>query len=188
MTGSLLGKEALSLGPAQLFWDSDTLGANIDLGCVDATVLRWQIQKTGLVCAQAGSEPDDMAVTGTICEVEMGMAEATVERIKETIQGISTLEVGGATKRIFGASVVGQRDRAIAKQMTLIELIDGVLSTNPLEIFDFFVTAPTANAEWTFDAATQRFVAHLFKVYQSKDPLKVDINGAPLYFASRLVP
>jgi len=185
MTDSILGKSTFSFGPANFYFDTATGGANIFLGFFDSLILRWGVQKIPLVSAQTGSEPDDMAVSGHLAEIELGLAQATLERLEQTVQGFVIERVATVPKRFFGSSVIGQRDSAIRKQATLFEIVDGVESTFALDIIDFLLVAPTATAEWTFDAATQRFVKTAFKAYRREDVL--DPNGAPVYFRSRLL-
>ena len=186
MTNSVLGKDTFSFGPANFFVDTNSGGADIFLGFFDSLILRWGVQKIPLVSAQTGSEPDDMAVSGHLAELELGLAQATIERLEQTVQGFVVERVVGVPKRFFGSSVIGQRDSSIRQQATLFEIENGVQTVDPLGIIDFFFVAPTATAEWVFDASSQRFIKASFKVYRREDIL--DPNGAPVYFRSRLVP
>lgn len=186
MTDSILGGGTFSFGPSNLYFDTDSAGADIFLGFFDSLIFRWGVQKIPLVSAQTGSEPDDMAVSGHLAELELGLAQATLERLEQTVQGFVLERVVTVPKRFHGSSVIGQRDSSIRKQATLFNIVNGVESIAPLDIIDFWFLAPTATAEWTFDAATQRFVKVAFKAYRRDD--KLDPNGAPTYFRSRLVP
>lgn len=184
-TASLWGKPELSFGPAQIFWDSASGGINMDMGGVDSLVVTKSITKIGLREAQAGDRDADRAVSAQQYDIVFGMSRATIERNEQVVQGFEVeKDSGGNPTRIYGVDLVGQRDSSIAKQLTVHEIVDGVLSTNPLEIIDFPVTAPNIESnELTFDAATQRFYTVAFLVY--KHPTLQSPNGRPIYWQSR---
>ncbi len=183
----LFGKTELSFGPAQVFWDSATGGLDVDLGGVDSVTVTKSVTKIELREAQAGDRPADKAISAMTYEITLGMSRATIFRLENVVQGFEVQrDTANNPVRFFGVDLVGQRDSSIAKQLTVHEIVDGQLSSNPLEITDFLKVAPsTESTELVYDAATQRYYAVAFLAYKSETI--VSPNGEPVYYRSRLV-
>jgi hypothetical protein len=112
------------------------------------------------------------------------MALATIDRLEKTMQGFTVdRDTAGIPQRLFLASVIGQRDSSIQKQVTVKEIIDGleaVASTQPFHIWHFPLCAPMQDSvSLLYDATSQRYVKTLFQTY--KDPTLLDHAGRPLY-------
>lgn len=170
----------LDLGPCNLRFDTASGGEDLDLGGVDQVTFRFGVEKTDLVTAQGGTDAQDRVVTASMCEIECGLAEATLERMKAVIQGFEVNEVGGSIVGFSFGPSIGQRDSSILKEMTLTRVIDGVESTDPLDQIRVFQVAPVSSSELTYDAATQRYVGTMFKAYRSSTQLSP--TGRKLFF------
>ncbi len=185
-TRTLLGGPQLALGPCSIFWDSATGGADSDLGGFESLILRYSNEKTDLIEAQGGTGAQDKVVTAVVCQIELGLSRATAERLADVVQGIKIeKDSAGNVIRLTAASLIGQRDSDIWKQLTVYDWVSGKQSTDPLDIFDFWLGAPMGNLELTFDAATQRFAGTLFECYKS--PNHLDADGLETFFKSREV-
>lgn len=183
---SLFGNQNFAFGPAQVFWDTAPGGLNLDLGGTDAITLTLETAKLELKESQAGDRAADKAIISQIPMLTMGLARATVERLAEILQGFHIeKDISNNPKRLWGPDLTGQKDSTIRKQLTLVEIVDGVPAFNdPFRVIDFFETAPsTESGEWVFDAATQRYLNVSFLVYKS--PTMVDDLGRPVYWASK---
>jgi hypothetical protein len=183
MANSFLGGP-LDLGPCNLYWDCASGSAygtdGLNLGGVDQVTFRFGVEKTDLVTAQNGTDPADRVVTATMCEIECGLAEATLERLAAIFQGFETVSSGGTiVGATFGASI-GERDSSIVKEMRLVRIIDGAESTEPLDEVRVFKVAPASNAELVYDAASQRFIGTLFKAYRQSTITSP--TGKPTFF------
>ncbi len=181
---SLFGKAELSFGPCNLYWDTASGGVDLNLGGVDQLTVTKSVTKLELREAQAGDRPADRAVTAQIYQISCGLSRATVERLEQVVQGFEVQRDSNTDiVRLYLSDVVGQRDSSIWKQMTLKEIVDGLESTNPFEIWDFWRAAPMSdNVELVFDASSQRYYGILFECYRS--PLHLDHNGRETYAAS----
>lgn len=178
-TNSFLGGPT-DLGPCNGYWDTASGGQNLGLGGFDQLVFRFGNEKTDLVTAQGGTDAVDRVVTASMCEIECGLAEATLERLSAVIQGFEVNEVGGSIIGFSFGPPIGQRDSSIWKEMTLVRVIDGVESTDPLETIRIFKCAPVSSAELTYDSTTQRYVGTMFKAYRSETQLSP--TGRKLFF------
>lgn len=171
----------LDLGPCNAYWDTATGGANISLGGLNNLVFRFGGEVTDLVTAQTGTRRADAVFTSGFCEVEFGLAEASLERMAELIPGFEINE--NSANEIIGFSfgpAIGLRHSSMLKQMTLIRVFDEVESTDPLDELVIFKIAVTPNIEVTYDSATQRFVGLMGEAY--RDRTQLSPTGRPLMF------
>lgn len=186
-TQHAFGSSLLEFGPCNLYWDTETGGANLDLGGFDAVKVTMGVKKIELKEAQAGDRAADRAVSSQTVQISCGLSRATAERLSEIFQGFHTEEnTAGEITRIWLSDRMAQRDSDILKQLTLKVIRDGVESIDPLDIIDFWKVAPmTESVELTYDAASQRYFGVVFECY--KDETQVDDEGVATYFASREV-
>ena len=182
----LFGRDTLDFGPCNLYYDTAMGGENLFMGCFDSLVFRNVVDKLDLMCAQEGSSPADRAVTGQTVQVEVGLAQATADRSAAAVQNLQVEKDSlGVVTQIYGSSVIGQRDSTIAKQYTIYNIIDGAETTDPLEIVNIWKMAPTGSAEWTFDAATQRFTSIQYQAYI--DNTQTDSLGRGTYWGTNVL-
>ena len=179
MANSFLGGP-LDLGPCNIYYDTASGGENLNLGGVDQVTLRFGVEKTDLTTAQTGTDAADKVVTSSFCEIECGLAEATLERLAATVQGFEVNTVGASIVGYSFGPAIGERDSSILKQLTLIRVLDGIESTDPLDELVVFSAAANANAELTYDAASQRYIGTMFKAYRS--PTLTSVTGRPVFF------
>ena len=184
-TQSAFGSQNFAFGPGKLYWDTATGGDDVDLGGTDQIKITMSTKKIELKESQAGDRPADRAVSAQVVQIACGLSRATLERLEQVVQGFH-VEKNTALEpiRIWGADVMAQRDSDVVKQLTFIAIRDGVESTDPFDIIDFWKVAPmTESAELVFDASTQRYYGVVFECY--KDETKVDDTGRATYWASR---
>lgn len=142
--------------------------------------------KVELTSSQEGAGRDDAAISYQMAMLETALLEPNQEVLEAALQGIyNERDSSDRIKRVWWSDRLGQRDRAIAFQSTLVEVVDGAQAWDqPLRIVDFFVTAPdTEGAAFEFGTEAQREVAVSFYAYKSrtvKDPL-----GRAAFFATR---
>lgn len=184
-TDSLFGKATLSFGPANFYWDTESGGVNLFLGPVDSMSIKLMTNKLDLKSAQGGDQPTDRAVISQQFQMTLGMGAATVERLEQIQQGfVVERDTNNVIKRLHLSNIIGQRDSSIWKQITIKEIVDGIESDDPFDIWDFWQVAPMNDSvELAFDAASQRFYATAFQTYKS--PFHLDQNGRETYGASR---
>jgi hypothetical protein len=184
-TKSAFGSDQFAYGPGKLYWDTETGGANVDLGGTDSITISMAVSKIELKESQAGDRPADRAVSSQVYQVKCGLSRATLERLEEVVQGFHLeKDSAGAPIRVWGSDMLAQRDSSIWKQLTFKAIVDGVESSDPFDIIDFWRAAPmTESSELVFDASSQRFFGIVFECY--KDPTKVDDEGRATYWASR---
>lgn len=177
----LLGNENLDLGPCNAYWDTATGGADIDLGGFDSLVWRFGHEKTDLTYAQYGTGPANRVVTASTCEIELGMAMATPERLAAVLQGADLVtDTAGEPIGFSFAGAIGERDDQIWKQMKIVKVEGSVESTDPMDEATVFRAAPTGSIEFTYDAASQRFARITFTCY--RDPDQLDSQNRPQFF------
>lgn len=190
MSDSILGNETYAFGPGNLYWDTAVGGDNVFLGECDSAVINAQMTKLDLKTAQKGDRAADKAVSSQNTMVTYGMAQATIERLALVLQGFTIqydIATGLIPLRFFMSDVIGQRDSAVAKQMTFIEIVDGQESADEFRIMDIWKASPLIeSSELTFDATTQRYFPLQFEAYLGDDPVEhVDPSGKYTYWASR---
>lgn len=177
----LLGHPNADVGPANAYWDVGTGGTNLFLGGFDSLVWRISEETTDLVFSQYGTSPADKAVTGTSVEIELGLAQATPERLAEVMSGFTvSYDTNGNPVGYMFASTVGQRHSDIWKQMRLTRVVGQVESSHPMDTAIVWRAAPTVNLELTYDASSQRFARFTFTCYM--DPDHLDDKGRPTFF------
>lgn len=184
MTNSILGRSNYAFGPCNVYWDTASGGDNLNLGTTDQVTVTIGMTKIELRDAQHGDRPADRAVSSQTCQISMGLAQATLERIAEVVQGI-TLEKNTANEvtKFYLSDKISERDSAIAKQLTIVDIVAGVESTDPLDTINFWKVAPFSESiELVFDATGQRYLQVVFECYKSDDNL--DENGNSTYFGS----
>lgn len=147
----------------------------INLGGTDSTNLKLAIKKKGLTESQYGEGDADAVVTGGECSVEVGLSRFTLERGEATFQGLKTKKDANGAYTGFGVGVLlGETDSQIWDQLTLVRILGGVESSNPLDTIHIPKAAPKGEADWKYDAATQRYTKTMFMGYRSKDHVTED--------------
>lgn len=186
-TQSVFGSQNFAFGPGKLYWDTATGGEDVNLGGTDQIKIMMSVKKIELKESQAGDRPADRAVSAQVYQISCGLSRATLERLEQVVQGLYVeKDTAGEPIRIWGSDVMAQRDSDILKQLTFIAIRDGIESTDPFDIIDFWKAAPmTESTELVFDASTQRYYGVMFECY--KDETKLDDTGRATYFASREV-
>ena len=152
------------------------------LGKFDKLVLKYGVKKTDLVTAQDGDNPANKANSGYMCDVEFGAAQNTLARLEHTIPSfkLSRDLVTGLIKGFgFGSAVGCDTDLDIAGQLKLIRMKCGAESTDALDTITVLKSAPTVEAELTYDAKTQRFQKNMFTGYVDNATL---LDGVPMIF------
>lgn len=184
---SVFGSDRFAFGPGKLYWDTATGGKNVNLGGTDSIKITMQVKKIELKESQAGDRPADRAVSAQIYQIACGLSRATIERLEQIVQGLHVeKDASSHPVRIWGSDVMAQRDSSLVKQLTFVEIVDGIESIDPFRTIDFWKVAPmTESTELVFDASTQRYYGVVFECY--KDESKLDDNGRATYFASREV-
>jgi hypothetical protein len=182
---AIASNTSLTLQNNTLAADANTFRTTnaIWLGNTDATTLRFSTLKAELKDSQYGDSPADQAVTGATCEIEAGLAMASLERIEAVTQGFENVRdnLGDIIGFGFGVSL-GESDLEIADQLTLVRIVKGVETSNNLDIIHFPLAVPKIEAEATYDASTQRFYKTMFTAYRSPDHKSP--SGRELFFYS----
>ncbi len=181
MTNSFLGGP-LDSGPCNATLGTASGETEISLGEFENVSLKYGSEKTDLFTAQGGTAPQDAVISGSFCDVEISMAQGTLERLAATVQGFETNESGGSIVGFSFGPSIGERDLSIAQQLTLVRVVDSIESTDPLDTIDIWKLAFNANIEMTYDAATQRFIALAGRAYRSS--VHLSPSGRPTFFGS----
>lgn len=180
---SILGDASkLSLGPANMYWDVLSGGTSLYLGEMDALELDFGVVKAPLVTAQGGTEPQDQVVTGSMCTLKFGMAQASLDRLAQMIQGFTVRTSGTAVTGFSFADSIGQRDSNIVKCVKIILIRDGIESTSQNDHIYVWRVAPAASAKSAYDAKNQRFIPVEMRAY--KDSTRLNSLGAPTFFGN----
>lgn len=161
--------------------DSMTKVSLLSLGGTDATTLKFGINKTELKESQKGDSPADMAVTGYMCEVEMGLTRPSLSRMDRILQGFSTFRNVG-TGDIDGAGFgfpIGETDLEIVAPLHLVRIVKGAESTDPKDHLTILRAAPMVDAEDVKDATTQLIFKTMFRGYIDET---TELGGVPLLF------
>lgn len=182
-TASLIGRETFDLGPCSVAVDTASGGANLDLGDSESVTVSIETEKAEMKGAKYGTAPANRTVTGQKVMIKMIMAQATLERLAQTLQGfrLNTNTAGTILGFSYG-SAIGEDDLSIAKQMTLTRWKEGADSSDTFDAIDFWLAAASGTAELLYDASTQRNVALEFMCYLSENHL--DSEGKPTFFGS----
>lgn len=147
----------------------------INLGGTDATTLKIALKKKGLTESQYGEGDADAVVTGGECSIEVGLSRLSLERGEATFQGLKTKKDVNGNYTGFGIGVpLGEADSSIWDQLTLVRIIGGVESSNPLDTIHLPRVAPKTDGEWKFDAASQRYAKTMFTAYRSSEHVTED--------------
>jgi len=193
---STIGERTYGFGPGVLYWNtsegfipagySGANGTGLFLG--NTGPIQWTESTTEieLMSIQTGATPDDVGITGHTTQLQTTLREARTAVLDAVHRGISVeYDSGDSAERIYGSNRIGQRGRSIAKQLTYVEIIDGVEAWNdPFRVFDFFVAVPRlSESVLQSDAETQREIAVNFHCFESKT--LVDADNRPVRWASR---
>lgn len=153
-------------------------GSDVLLGGTQGLTLRFQEEKSPITYDQYGTSPANQVTTGETCEVEGSLVQTTLTRIEQVLAGATAHSSGSEGFTL--ASTVGQDDLSQAVKLKMALTIGEVASTDPDEILIIPLATPQARAEWVFDAATQRVLNVMFKVYKSPNYVRTT-DGAKLW-------
>lgn len=138
------------------------------IGGTDATTVKFSVKKAELKKSQYGESAANRVVTGAECSIEVGMVESSLQRLEETLQGLTTKKDGSGNYTGYGLGMaLGESDSDIKYQITLVRIKGGVESSDPLDTIHFPECAPQTDAEWKYDASSQLSVKTMFNVYRS---------------------
>lgn len=171
---------ALTIDAATLLLNASAIRkfTAINLGGVDSVSIKASTKKVGLQEAQYGESDADAVVTGGDCSVEFSITRSSLDRLQRIMQGFVTHKTAG-TYDGYGIGVaLGENDSDIVQQLTLVRIVGGVESTNPLDTLHFPKSAPKTEAEWKYDAKTQRLTKSMFTAYRSADHV---LDGKELF-------
>lgn len=150
----------------------------VNLGGVDAVTIKISTKKVGLQEAQYGESDADAVVTGADASVELAITRSAIDRLKKIMQGFVTHSAAGVYDG-YGIGVsLGENDSDIVQQLTVVRIVGGIESSNPLDILHFPKSAPKTEAEWKYDAKTQRLTKAMFAIYRSPDHV---LDGKELF-------
>lgn len=135
---------------------------------------------------QTGTEMDDAAVGGQKVEISTVLKEGGLDRIEQSIDGISVERNSAGEPIRWGyVNVIGKTKRANAFQLTFVEIQSGLEQwTNPFLVLDFFETVSmSAETVITVNAESFREAAVVYRALPSTT-IK-DADGRQAYFLSR---
>jgi hypothetical protein len=152
----------------------------IFLGGVDAVTIKESVKKADLKYSQYGDSAADKAVTGGEVTIEMGLAQASLERQEATKQGfeIQRDDEGLITGFGFGVAI-GELDSEVEDQLTCVRIVGDVESTDPFDTIHFPRSVPMVDAESKYDSSSQRYMKTMFTCYRSEDH---KLNGKSLFY------
>ena len=183
-TDNFFGDKHGSLGPCNVYLDPD--GINLFLGATKDTKLPITQSLSDIMGDQYGTSPINKVFTGEELMLETELVRGTAERLSEVWQGFNMKkDSSGAITSIYYSSVVGLSQRQIAKPIRLVKVVGLAEATEGGALANSIVLlacAPHAEAEFPYDAATQRTVPIKFKVYPSD--VYTDDKGSPIYWYS----
>ena len=196
-TNSILGRESLDLGPANVYvkkrfdnsierdWESDS--DYVFLGKSEMTMIRVITTKTDLVASQDGTRPSDKVVTAQQVQVQVNMGQPTLERLQDIQQGMRyELDTSGDIEQFKIVDVLGERDSDANVELwvKVVKINAGVESTDELDTIYCKAAPATDQVELTYDAATQRFYAVTMEAYKNESgsyAVSFVENGATKY-------
>lgn len=154
---------SLDLGPCSVSFG--TAGAETDLGKTHGGVtVRISDDSIDLKSDQSGSSPEDTVITGTTVEVELSLAEITMERLA-TALGQTAF---GSETGVPGENKVGYSMLDNAKSLLLKKYVNGRESTNPADQIRFPAACPMSDIELNYDAENQRVLKVKFKCFKTE--------------------
>jgi len=193
ITASILGKESLELGPANIYvkplivssvaTDWADVSDWIYLGETESSTLRLITSKTDLNSSQKGTRPADKVVTGQQAQIETNLGQAYLERLEEIQQGLYLKKTGETVEQWQFTKRLGEQDSDVLFWVKMVKINAGIESTNLLDIAYMKAAPMTEQAELTFDAATQRFYGLLLEAYENDTGAYAvsDDSGRPAY-------
>lgn len=171
---------ALTIDAATLLLNASAIRkfTAINLGGVDGVTIKSTTKKVGLQEAQYGESDADAVVTGGECSIELSITRSSLDRLAAIMQGFETHKTAGVYDGYGLGVALGENDSDILKQLSVVKIVGGVESTNPMDTFHFPKVAPKTEAEWKYDAKTQRLTKSMFTAYRSADHV---LNGKELF-------
>lgn len=145
------------LGPCQAYFKGVDLGKNTNV------VVRMTDETAPVRTAQDGTASVDDVITGRMFEVEINLTRTTLAQLESILPGV---EVVGDV--LTFSNPVGVALSSIAGHLSLKRIIEGIPSTDATHHLVFFNAAPRSQAEWAFDAATQRVTKAIFRCYPAE--------------------
>ena len=147
----------LRLAPASAYWD------DVHLGYVSfrtPITIEDDSKEVELMAGQEGDSPVDSVLTGHRCTVTVPLAEVTAEKLAIAIPNAV---IAGSTVTIKNRA--GQRQRALAKELRIVLIIEGDESTDPGDIFVFPEASPKAGVITQSFGQEQQELAVKFTVW-----------------------
>jgi len=139
----------------------------ISLGDTSDISLKFKLNKTDLKAIQKGDNPIDRVVIGYEMTLETELTSPAISRIAYVLSGIDA-EIDPTTgqyKNLLTYLPLGSKDSDNAKRLYLVRIRDGVESSDPLDTFTIFKACAEVDAEFKFDASSQRMFKVTFYCY-----------------------
>lgn len=146
---------------------------NVDLGkTMDEATLEFIEDIKDIFFAQDGTQPADKVPTGQAYQLTCKLAQQTWARLKELMRGVTVV----GHNALLGTDLYRSGKDNFAKALTVARVdSDGVASTVPEFIMNFYLAFPMVTAFSTFGPDTQRTVDVTF--YMFRDPLHGNYFG-----------
>jgi hypothetical protein len=154
----------------------------LEIFALSAT-LKTEVKKVDLMEMQSGDVPANKGVTGTLVTLEMEITRAYLELLEQMIQGFKVnYDTTGSVLGYSQGDALGELDSSILHQVRMTAIEGQGPSTDPNDTIEIWKVASSANAEWKFDAASQRVYKAVCQCY--KDTTRLDGSGRPTFFQS----
>lgn len=197
ITGSIFGKNKGSIGPANLYiklvsdgaWDDNT--GWVSLGKTESSTLRDIVSKAEIRFSQDGDRPADRVIIAQQVQIETALGKPYLERLENIKRGLYLKKnTAGAITQAMLTDRLGERDSDNLVWVKMVEIVDGIESTDPLDTIYIKSAANMDTTELQFDVSTQRYHGLLFDSYKNDDTVVgvFDSSNRPAYCWTAEVP
>lgn len=159
MSVAAISVSNMDIGPCQVFFDGDDLGATLS-----NVVINFKYMKTKLSADQTGSETYlDEAISGIDVTVETEIAEVRDKTKLSKIFPNATFITSGSQKALQFNDKVATRQLQFAKNLKLHPLVESDSS----EDYDwiFYKAVPTEESTYTFGPTEQQRLKVVWRIY-----------------------
>jgi hypothetical protein len=152
---------ALELGPVGVFYG--VTDSEVDMGkTMGGVTVRIVDDSIDLKSDQYGSGAENTVITGTTVEVELSLAEVTLENIGVALGHPAG---GGTPDFVAGENKTGNMLLATAGSLILKKYALGSSTSNEIDWIHFPAAGMVSNVEMAYDSENQRVMRITFKCF-----------------------
>jgi len=152
------------IGPCVLVWDPSGTPVTMSIHATEGAKFESELFVSAVNTAQKGKVPASEVTAGRNGKLTVQLTQSALAELEDVIKGAS---LSGSKLTVLND--VGNDLYALAKEIIVKPIRNGVVSTTASEWLHILKTYPKAKPNWTYNADGQRVTEVVFDGYPSDD-------------------